>query len=185
MPLGEDMRTETASIQNFKSNVTNEKLKGRNELQIPQPQNAESSLLARQRSREQILTQRKPGSNSTFEKYPERANIQGAKGRIVQGMTAPSQEEMDREGVDVLSRSASENSSHNDADVENSEADSRDREIEYFRKQRRSRKQRVQQNQPDYGEEYGQEYGDQYGSQSGYSEGEDEEYYGEQEESVS
>ena len=35
IPLGEDTRTETASIQNFKSNATNEQLKARSIMQIP------------------------------------------------------------------------------------------------------------------------------------------------------
>lgn len=45
----------------------------------------------------------------------------------MQGVSAPSQGGMEKEGEDVLSRSESQNSSHNDADVENSEGDSRDR----------------------------------------------------------
>ena len=61
----------------------------------------------------------------------------------MQGVSAPSQGGMEKEGEDVLSRSESQNSSHNDADVENSEGDSRDRQIEYFKKQRRGRKARA------------------------------------------
>ena len=41
MPLGEDMHTETASIQNFRSTATNEKLKGRSTMQLPHAQSVE------------------------------------------------------------------------------------------------------------------------------------------------
>lgn len=87
--------------------------------------------------------------------------------------------------MDVLSRSESQNSSDHEADGENSEADSGDNNVPYYRKRKRGRKQHLHQNYQDYGTGSDQLNDDQYGSQNEPSVGEDDEYYSEQEESGS
>ena len=158
MPLGEDMHTETASIQNFRSTATNEKLKGRTQMQLPHAQSVElrgrqqaipdgTSLIAGQSSRDQGLPQHRQGANSTFDKHQERALNQGPHGqRFIQGMGGQlhdqylDDEQHEADQVDVLSRSESQNSSHHDADGENSEADSDNNNVAYYKKHRQSRK---------------------------------------------
>ena len=123
-----------------------------------------SNTLHRQRSREQILTQRKPGTRSTYEKNPERKEdtsatreMYGVQTRYIRDIANGSQEEnlIDNEQtVDVLSRSESPDSSHNEADGESSDAllDSSGRPIEYYRKNKRASKYHAAQKQS-YGEE--------------------------------